>query len=106
LLQDGSYPEAVNEFELRLRESRGAVTGEFRRLGPSPSMAQTIKNGKLFGDRVCFDVIAENSDMRWCISVRATRLEGTWSSGPEGGPLLGGGGVGARLFSVIGARQD
>jgi len=105
LLPDDSYPEAVNNFELRLHESKGAVTGEFRQLGRARSFEEPIRNGRLFGDRACFDVVTEDDDMRWCISVRCPRLEGTWSRGPEGGPLLGGGGVGARLFKVGGIRQ-
>lgn len=65
LLPDGSYPEKANDYELRLHESNGTVTGEFQRRGPSSDIAHLVMNGKLFGDRVCFDIVADDDDMRW-----------------------------------------
>jgi hypothetical protein len=104
LLPDGSYPQKVNAFELRLHERKGAVTGEFERRGTNVGPAQRLMYGKLFGDRACFDVITEETDMRWCLVARGNRLTGTWSNGPEGGPLLDGAGVGARLFKIAAQR--
>ena len=56
--------------------------------------------------QACFDVIAEGTDMRWCVVASGNRLAGSWSTGPEGGPLLDGAGAGIRLFKVSGRRVD
>jgi hypothetical protein len=101
LLPDGSYPEKVNEYELRLHESNGTVTGEFQRRGSKSGASRTLMNGKLSGGRACFDILADDDDMRWCVIVRGNRLTGVWDRGPEGGPLLG---PGARLFKISGSK--
>jgi predicted nuclease of predicted toxin-antitoxin system len=104
LLPDGSYPEKVNEYELRLHESNGTVTGEFQRRGSKSGASRTLMNGKLSGGRACFDILADDDDMRWCVIVRGNNLTGAWSLGPEGGPLLRGAGPGARLFRISGSK--
>lgn len=104
LLPDGSYPEKVNQYVLRLHESNGTVTGAFQRRGPNSGPGRSAMNGKVFGDRACFDILADEVDMRWCVVVRGDRLTGVWSLGPEGGPLLGGLGPGARLFKISGRK--
>jgi hypothetical protein len=104
LLPDGSYPEKVNEYELRLHESNGTVTGEFQRRGSNSSPSLRVTNGKLFGDRACFDLVADDRDMRWCVVVHGNKLTGAWSLGPEGGRFLGGAGPGARLFKISGRK--
>ena len=106
--------EQINEFELRLHERKGIVTGEFARRTPVPSGAVegpavedprlSILNGKIFGDRACFDVVNEYGDMRWCVIVRGNKLSGTWSGGPEGGPILGGAGAGVRFYEISGRK--
>ena len=73
LLPDGSYPEKVNTFELRLHESKGAVTGEFERRGGNVGPVQRLMHGKLFGHRACFDVIADETDMRWGVVIRGPK---------------------------------
>lgn len=108
LAPDGSYPESVTKFELRLQEGRGGVvTGEFHEVGVSKPTARSIKNGKRFDDRACFDIVIEpDDDMRWCVQVKGRDLTGSWSAGPEGGPMLGGAGTGARFFQVTGSRAN
>jgi hypothetical protein len=63
-----------------------------------------MANGKLFGARAYFDVDTDGEDMRWCVLVRGNRFTGSWSSGPEGGPVLGGAGAGARFYKITGQR--
>ena len=104
LLADGSYPEVVGEFEIRIWEKARSIYGSFQRRGSGQGPILPIKNGRRFGDRACFDVITESGDMRWCVSARGSRLEGTWSSGPQGGALLDGAGLGIRLFAISGIR--
>jgi hypothetical protein len=104
LPEDGSDLEKTNEFELRLHERKGTVTGEFMDGSPVLGPGRSIMNGKIFGDRACFDVVNEYGDMRWCVMVSGDRLSGAWSSGPEGGPLLGGAGVGVRFFRIGGRK--
>jgi len=107
LLPDGSYPETVTPFELRLQEKNGGITGEFRGgAHDAAAEAYPLKNGKIFGNRACFDIVIGSEDMRWCVLVRGNRLRGTWSEGPEGGPLLGGAGAGARLFGITGSKTE
>lgn len=105
LLPDGTYPENVHQFELHLQERGRSIRGYLRGLGPVSGPVLPIKNGRRFGDRACFDVITENGDMRWCVSARGDRLEGAWSSGPQGGSSLRGAGAGARLFAISGTRS-
>lgn len=100
---DGTYPESVNEFELSLHDKGGTVTGEFVQRRRDGSAPVTIINGKRFGDRACFDVVTDR-DMRWCVWLSGDELAGSWSAGPEGGPMTGGGGAGARLFKISAKR--
>ena len=103
--------QAGDDLEQR---NKGTVTGEFtRRISDLGNQAQTpspqgrrrsILNGKTFGDRACFDVVNEYDDMRWCVTVSGDRLSGTWSGGPEGGPILGGAGTGARFYKISGRK--
>ncbi len=113
--QTGDDLEQRNGFELRLYERRGIVTGEFsRRVAASPSGTPqslrpeisplSILNGKIFDERACFDVVNEYGDMRWCVIVRDNKLTGTWSGGPEGGPVLGGAGAGVRFYEISGRK--
>ena len=103
LRPDGSYPEEVNEFEIRIIETRGKISGTFRRMRQGADTSVDLANGRRFGSRACFDVVSDG-DMRWCVEVRGDKLTGTWSEGPEGGPLSGGAGIGARLFLIQGKR--
>lgn len=112
--EPGAPLEQTNEFELRLHERKGIVTGEFTGRTPVTSGAALglpregsrllILNGKIFDDRACFDVVNEYGDMRWCVTVRGNKLSGTWSGGPEGGPILGGAGAGARFYEISGRK--
>lgn len=69
-----TYPENVNEYELRLHDRNGAVTGEFRHRSNTSGVA--LVNGKRFGDRACFDIVEDGEDMRWCVAVHGKRLTG------------------------------
>ena len=82
--------------------TREMVTGDFQRRPNTSRIA--LVNGKLFGDRACFDIVEDDLDMRWCVAVRSKTLTGIWSRGPEGGPLLGGLGAGVRLFKITGRK--
>ena len=104
LPQAGDPLEQINEFELRLRVRHGTVTGEFQRLGANTSPDRHVTNGKIFGERACFDVVDEYSEMRWCITASGDRFSGTWTKGPEGGPILGGAGFGVRAFDISGRK--
>jgi hypothetical protein len=44
--------------------------------------------------------------MRWCVQASGGRLTGSWSAGPEGGPMLGGAGTGARFFVINGSKAN
>jgi hypothetical protein len=101
---DGTYPETITAFELTLRRNGTTLTGEFRRLGGQSAARILIRNGKMFGDRGCFDLIDSAQDMRWCLTVGQNELSGIWSRGPEGGPLLDGLGIGTRLFGIKAER--
>src|ERR1051325_5719855 len=69
LLPDGTYPETVHRFELRLQESGGTITGDFRQID-SKVPVQVLKNAKRFDDRACFDVtLDDETDMRACVSL-------------------------------------
>lgn len=105
LMPDGSYPEKVNAFELRLQDKKGTISGDFSTQDETRKI-QPVKNGKRFGNRACFDIVLDSDDMRWCVEARGNRLSGTWSEGPQGGPLLNGAGAGARLFKITAARVD
>jgi hypothetical protein len=96
--------EQRNEFELRLHVRQGTVTGEFQRRGTNSGPDRPVTNGKIFGDRACFDVVNEYGDMLWCIVVHGNKLSGTWTKGPEGGPILGGAGFGVRSFEISGHK--
>jgi hypothetical protein len=98
--RDGANPEKINRFKLMLHLRGATVTGTFQDLTARPVLPKPIKNGKRFGERACFDVIDSTGDMRWCVFIRQGRLIGVWSEGPEGGPLLDGMGVGARMFAI------
>jgi hypothetical protein len=100
----GTQPEESSRFELRLRRSRDKVSGWFTNLDQDAKARRPIQHGRMFGQRACFDVIDQDSHMRWCISLRHDRLQGVWSRGPEGGPLLDGMGAGGRLFAVTAGR--
>lgn len=102
---NGAHPEESHKFELQLHRHADKVVGWFRSLDSDSSARQSIQNGKMFGQRVCFDVFDQGEDLRWCVSVRQNRLQGVWSRGPEGGPLLGGMGAGVRLFAVSAERR-
>jgi hypothetical protein len=104
LMPDGSFPETVTQFELRLHAKNHGFAGTFRRLQGGDSF-QPLKNAKRFGDHICFDVTLDSEDMRWCVRARNNQLRGTWSAGPEGGPLLSGAGVGARLFKIEASKE-
>jgi hypothetical protein len=104
LLPDGTYPETIKPFTLRLRDKRGIVTGEFQGADVNGKSSYPVENGRRFGKRACFDVILESGDMRWCVEVNGRNLTGSWSAGPEGGPLLGGAGAGARVFGIKGSK--
>jgi hypothetical protein len=96
--------ESAHEFELRLNETDGTISGEFHQTD-STLPTQSLRNAKRFDDRACFDVtLDDGTDMRWCVSLRHGDLVGMWSKGPEGGPALGGLGVGARLFEIKAKR--
>jgi len=103
LMPDGSYPETVSAFELRMQDRDGIIVGQFR-LAHEKGKLQPLKNGKRFGSRACFDVELDSDDMRWCVQVKGDQLTGAWSKGPQGGPLLNGAGAGARLFKIAGSR--
>jgi hypothetical protein len=96
---DGVWVRAYNSQPTELHADP-AVNGEFL----TGDLSLPIRNGKLFGTRACFDVVTGDGDMRWCVEVKGDRLEGTWSGGPQGGPMLGGAGAGARTFPVSGKR--
>ena len=105
LLPDNTFPETVSDFELRLIDRNGKITGEFRDGGEHGAWVR-IRNGKRFGERACFDVVRGRDDMRWCVQAASEKLAGAWSSGPQGGPLLRGAGVGARLFKIDGFKTS
>lgn len=63
-----------------------------------------VTNGKRFGDSACFDIVSADDDMRWCVKARGNRMDGPWSQGGQGGPLLAGAGAGTRLFGIKGDR--
>jgi hypothetical protein len=91
--QAGDDLEQKNEFELRLHERKGIVTGEFTWLTsssrgapqglPRESSPLSILNGKIFDDRACFGVVNKYGDMRWCVFVHGNTLTGSWSGGPH-----------------------
>jgi len=65
-----------------------------------------MSKGKRYEDRACFDVVIGPEDMRWCVQVNARQLDGSWSGGPEGGPMLGGAGTGARFLKISGSKVN
>jgi hypothetical protein len=96
--------ESVHGFELRLKEVGGRITGDFRQVD-STAPARVLKNARRFEDRACFDVDTDDGmDMRWCVTLHRGDLVGMWNKGPEGGRILGGQGIGARLFEVKAKR--
>jgi hypothetical protein len=101
---DGTYPETVTPFELTLNQNGKIVTGEFKNLNAETATLLKIKNGKMFVNRACFDIVDSDGDRRWCVSVHNEKLVGVSNKGPEGGPLLDGMGVGARLFAIEAER--
>ena len=55
LLPDGTYPETVTGFELRLSEARdGCIVGEFRVINGGKNTPQPIRNGKRFDESRLF----------------------------------------------------
>lgn len=104
LPQAGDPLEQINEFELRLHVYQGTVRGEFQRRGTNSGPDRPVTNGKMFGDRACFDVVNEYDDMRWCVVVHGNKLSGSWSGGPEGGPIFGGAGAGVRSYDIDGRK--
>lgn len=107
LMPDGSFPETVNRFELRLREEGGGrIVGDFRNLDEGKPTRHPISSGGRFGDHVCFDVVIAPEDMRWCVQASGNNLTGSWSAGPKGGPMLGGAGTGARFFRISGSKAN
>lgn len=102
-------PDATNRrpsksFQLTVRMEHNHMSGELRGQDIQPSV-QAIMNAGRFGKRFCFDVFDDGVDMRWCVEAKHDRLEGVWSKGPKGGPLLGGMGPGPRLFAIRGHRM-
>jgi hypothetical protein len=97
---DGSYQETQTKFELALKANGNTITGTFTNLGESPPKSQQIRDGGRFGKDFCFSVVISGEPCRWCIRANKTILDGVWNRGPEGGPMLGGLGVGARLFRI------
>ncbi|GEM_PF-4127539 len=104
--RDNPAGESTHPFELTLHEKGRWITGEFRQTD-APGPSQRVKHAGRFGDRACFDVMSsdgENEDMRFCVVLQSGNLTGIWSGGPQGGPILGGMGPGARLFEVRAKR--
>lgn len=106
--EDAGAHETVHPFELRLNEKGGAITGVFRQLDTS-APAETVKNAKRFvGGRICFDLTELDPgfdfEMRWCVSLHHGDLVGQWNKGPQGGPGLGGAGIGVRFFDIKAKR--
>ena len=95
LMPDGTFPETITAFELRLHERNGEITGEFREKGKKADSLLSQERERNSGNRACFDILLDSEDMRWCVQVRRNQLIGAWSKGPEGGPLLGGAGPGS-----------
>jgi hypothetical protein len=96
--------EPVIPFEITLREHSGVISGNFVQIEDGKRLSVALKHGRRFHDRACFDIEQPDLDMRWCISVNGTALQGVWSLGPQAGPDLDGMGFGARFFRICGER--
>lgn len=94
LMPDGSFPETVHKFELHLVSRHGITTGWLVDGSEKPITRRRIVDVGRFGDRLCFDVRDVGVDMRWCVSINKNHMYGSWSLGPQGGPLLNGMGSG------------
>lgn len=102
LKPNGSYPEIVTPFELRLAVKAGKLTGTLVIVDRKARKIR-IKNSQCDQDGCSFEVM-DNADcevMAWRVERVETRLEGNRNSGPLT-PL--GIGAGARLFRITARR--
>ncbi len=94
-----SRDEGIAAFRLVFTENRGRLAGNF--YTPSgPAGGISLRGVGTFDYGLCFDVIEGEEDMRWCVRSTGSTMSGVWSGGPQGGPILGGLGVGVRLFQI------